>query len=236
MLVNEPMANRLNLRVGDTLRIQTDRGEEAFPIAGITVDFDVRSVVFMDDAVYRQWYDDRSSRRLRSSWRPASTSTARCRRFAPTWPASRSCWCVPNRGIARECAEVFDCTFTHPGAAIPGDHRLSIGILSTPREAVIERRRIGVAPLAWRRRQLAPLAAGTGLVVRRPACFAMPTGFVLAVIPIYHHQPALLRLDAGDVAGAGRVHCVGFVAGAAYWHLPGVKIGNTPPAIAVRSE
>ncbi|MCB0053869.1 MAG: hypothetical protein KDE24_30475, partial [Caldilinea sp.] len=58
VLVNEPMANRLNLRVGDTLRVQTDRGEEAFPIAGITVDFDVRSVVFMDDAVYRQWYDD----------------------------------------------------------------------------------------------------------------------------------------------------------------------------------
>jgi putative ABC transport system permease protein len=56
--INEPMANRLGLRVGDALTIQTDRGEQAFPIAGVTVDFDVRSVVFIDDAVYRRWYDD----------------------------------------------------------------------------------------------------------------------------------------------------------------------------------
>src|SRR5690606_28766845 len=57
-VINEPMANRFDLAVGDDLLLQTDQGRHAFPVVGIAVDFDVNPVVFMHDPIYRQWWND----------------------------------------------------------------------------------------------------------------------------------------------------------------------------------
>ena len=49
VFINEPMANRLDLGVGDELLVQTDTGLESFPIVGVAVDFDVNNVISIYD-------------------------------------------------------------------------------------------------------------------------------------------------------------------------------------------
>ena len=49
VFINEPMANRLDLGVGDELLIQTDTGLDSFPIVGVAVDFDVNNVISIYD-------------------------------------------------------------------------------------------------------------------------------------------------------------------------------------------
>ncbi|MCG8426429.1 MAG: FtsX-like permease family protein [Chromatiales bacterium] len=39
ILITEPLANKLNVSVGDLLNLPTDRGEQAFPIAGVYYDY-----------------------------------------------------------------------------------------------------------------------------------------------------------------------------------------------------
>ena len=78
------------------------RAKQAFPIVGITVDFDVRSVVFIDDPVYRQLGRRRADLgdcALRGAGRRCGQHGADA--FAPTWPASRNCWCAPTAARAR---------------------------------------------------------------------------------------------------------------------------------------
>ncbi|MCB0057589.1 MAG: FtsX-like permease family protein, partial [Caldilineaceae bacterium] len=186
VLVNEPMANRLNLRVGDTLRVQTDRGEVAFPIAGITVDFDVRSVVFMDDAVYRQWYDDPLISAIALFVAPGVDVDSTVQAIRADLAGEQELLVRSNRGTRENALEVFDRTFTITLALqFLATIVAFIGILSTLMSLQFERvREIGVLrATGMTRRQLWRLSLlETGLVGATAGLLAMPTGFVLAVI------------------------------------------------------
>jgi putative ABC transport system permease protein len=58
IIVNDPLANRYDIAVGDELMVQTDQGPHAFRVVAISVDFDVNPVVTLHDPIYRQWWDD----------------------------------------------------------------------------------------------------------------------------------------------------------------------------------
>jgi len=79
----------------------------------------------------------------------------------------------------------------------------------------------------------------TGLIGAVAGLLAMPTGFLLAVILIYiinlrsFGWTLEMRLDPAEFAQAFFVALGAALLAGVY---PAWKIGNTPPAIAVRSE
>lgn len=243
ILVNEPMANRLGLRVGDALRIQTDRGEQAFPIAGITVDFDVRSVVFIDDAVYRQWYDDNRISAIALFVAPGVDVDAKVQELRTALAGEQELLVRSNRGTRENALVVFDRTFTITVALqLLATIVAFIGILSTLMSLQFERsREIGVLrATGMTRRQLWSLSLlETGLIGAVAGLLAMPTGYLLAVILIYiinlrsFGWTLEMLLDPTEFARAFLVALLAALLAGVY---PAWKIGNTPPAIAVRSE
>ena len=67
ILVSEPLAERLNLpHHGGSLTLNTDRGPQAFPIAGIYRDYSSsQGIAMMDAAVYRSYWMTATGRRSR---------------------------------------------------------------------------------------------------------------------------------------------------------------------------
>ncbi|GIK73960.1 MAG: permease [Chloroflexota bacterium] len=243
IIINEPMANRLDLRVGDTLRIQTDRGEQAFPIAGVTVDFDVRSVVFINDAVYRQWYDDRLISAIALFVAPGVDVDAKVQEIRAALVGEQELLVRSNRGTRDNALEVFDRTFTITVALqLLATVVAFIGILSTLMSLQFERsREIGVLrATGMTRRQLWRLSLlETGLIGAVAGLLAIPTGYLLAVILIYiinlrsFGWTLEMLLDPVEFVQAFFVALIAALLAGVY---PAWKIGNTPPAIAVRSE
>ncbi|HHW85738.1 MAG TPA: FtsX-like permease family protein [Chloroflexi bacterium] len=243
VLVNEPMANRLGLRVGDSLRIQTDRGERAFPIAGVTVDFDVRSVVFIDDAVYRQWYDDDRISAIALFVAPGVDVDAKVQELRAALAGEQELLVRSNRGTRENALVVFDRTFTITVALqLLATIVAFIGILSTLMSLQFERsREIGVLrATGMTRRQLWRLSLlETGLIGAVAGLLAMPTGYLLAVILIYiinlrsFGWTLEMLLDPAEFVRAFLVALLAALLAGVY---PAWKIGAIPPAIAVRSE
>jgi putative ABC transport system permease protein len=243
ILVNEPMANRLGLAVGDTLRIQTDRGEHDFLIAGVTVDFDVRSVVFIDDAVYREWYDDELISAIALFVESGIDVDEKVAEIRAAFAGEEELLVRSNRGTRENALVVFDRTFTITVALqLLATLVAFIGILSTLMSLQFERsREIGVLRATgmtrWQLWRLSLME--TGLIGATAGLLAMPTGYLLAVILIYiinlrsFGWTLEMLLDPAEFVQAFFVALVAALLAGIY---PAWKIGNTPPAIAVRSE
>ncbi len=243
VVINEPMANRFDLRVGDRVRLQTDRGEEAFPIVGVTVDFDVRPVVFMDDGVYRRWYDDDRLSAIALFVAPGVDVDAKVQEIRAALAGEQELLVRSNRGTRDNALEVFDRTFTITVALqLLATIVAFIGILSTLMSLQFERvREIGVLRATgmtrWQLWRLSLLE--TGLVGAVAGLLAMPTGYLLAVVLIYiinlrsFGWTLEMLLDPMEFVQA---FLVAFVAALLAGLYPAWKIGNTPPAIAVRME
>ncbi|MCS6828289.1 MAG: ABC transporter permease [Caldilinea sp.] len=243
ILINEPMANRFNLGVGDRVRIQTDRGEEVFPIVGVTVDFDVRPTVFMDDGVYRRWYDDDRLSAVALFVAPGVDVDAKVQEIRAALAGEQELLVRSNRGTRDNALEVFDRTFTITVALqLLATIVAFIGILSTLMSLQFERvREIGVLRATgmtrWQLWRLSLLE--TGLVGAVAGLLAMPTGYLLAVVLIYiinlrsFGWTLEMLLDPMEFVQA---FLVAFVAALLAGLYPAWKIGNTPPAIAVRME
>jgi putative ABC transport system permease protein len=243
IIVNEPMANRYDLAVGDMITLQTDVGRRSFPLVGIAVDYDVNLVAFLHDPVYREMWDDSGFSAIgafvASGVDVDETVNELRREFANT----EELLIRSNRSTRQNAMEVFDRTF-----AITVALRLLatlvafIGILSTLMSLQLERsREIGILrSTGMTRRQLWQLSfLETGLIGSSAGLLAMPTGFVLAVILIYiinlrsfgwtlemqlqpqeYLQAFLVALTAALLAGI----------------YPAWKMGNAQPADALRSE
>jgi putative ABC transport system permease protein len=243
ILVNEPMANRLGLRVGDSLRIQTDRGMRSFPIAGITVDFDVRSVAFMADPVYRGWFDDDQISAIGLFVAPGVNVDGQVDAIRQRFAGAAELLVRSNQGTRQNALDVFDRTFTITVALqLLATIVAFIGILSTLMSLQLERRReIGVLRAnGMTRRQLWQLTfLETGLIGTVAGLLAMPTGIILAVVLVYiinlrsFGWTLEMRLDPREFAQAFLVALVAALLAGLY---PAWKLGQTEPAAALRSE
>ena len=231
------------IRDSDEVYLQTDAGLRPFPIAGVTVDFDVRSVVFIDDAVYRQWYDDDRISAIALFVAPGVDVDAKVAELRAEFAGEQELLVRSNRGTRENALVVFDRTFTITVALqLLATIVAFIGILSTLMSLQFERsREIGVLrATGMTRRQLWRLSLlETGLIGAVAGLLAMPTGYLLAVILIYiinlrsFGWTLEMLLDPAEFVRAFLVALVAALVAGLY---PAWKIGNTPPAIAVRSE
>lgn len=243
VMINEPMANRFDLAVGDALVLQTDQGRQAFPIAGIAVDFDVNPVVFMHDPIYRRWWNDKAISAIALFVEPGVDVDALVAQLRAAYAGREELLIRSNQGMRQNALDVFDRTFAITAALqLLATLVAFIGILSTLLSLQLERvREIGVLrSTGMTRGQLWRLSLlETGLVGGSAGLLAMPTGYVLAVILIYiinlrsFGWTLEMRLEPWEF---GRAFLVSLAAALVAGLYPAWRMGRIAPAEALRSE
>ncbi len=243
VLVNEPMANRYGVALGDTIELQTDSGVKPFTVAGISVDFDVNPLVIMDEAIYRTLWDDAGVSAVALYAAPGVDVDTLVNELRAAYAGTENLLVRSNVGTRTEALAVFDRTFAITVALqLLATLVAFIGILSTLMSLQLERtREIGILRAAgMTRRQLWRLSLiETGLIGTSAGLLALPTGLLLALILVYiinlrsfgwtlemYLQPQtfvqafVVALGAALLAGL----------------YPAWRLGRIPPALAVRAE
>jgi putative ABC transport system permease protein len=243
VVINEPMANLHGVGVGDALVLQTDRGEHSFPVAGVSVDFDVHPLVLMDDRVYRQYWEDVGVSAVGLFVAPGADVDATVDALRAAFAGEAGLLVRSNRGTREEALRVFDRTFAITVALqLLATLVAFIGILSTLMSLQLERQReIGILrATGMTRRQLWRLSLlETGLIGTSAGLLALPTGLLLALVLIYiinlrsFGWTLEMFLDPQTFAQAFLVALGAALLAGLY---PAWRMGQTPPAVAVRSE
>jgi putative ABC transport system permease protein len=243
IIVNDPLANRYDIQVGDALTVQTDRGKHQFPVVGIAVDFDVNPVIFMHDPVYRQWWDDDAISAVGLFVEPGRDVDEMVAELRRAFGSRAELVITSHRGTRENALEVFDRTFAITIALqLLATLVAFIGILSTLMSLQLERvREIGVLrATGMTRRQLWRLSLfETGLIGTSAGLLAMPVGYVLALILIYiinlrsFGWTLEMRLDPMEFVQAFLVALGAALAAGLY---PAWRMGRIAPAEAVRAE
>ncbi|MFN8446953.1 MAG: FtsX-like permease family protein [Caldilineaceae bacterium] len=243
ILINEPMANRYKVGVGDSVTLQTDQGPYAFRVVGVTVDFDVNPTAFMYDPIYRQWWNDQEITAVALFVAPDVDVDEKAQEIRQITAGQIDLLVRSNRGMRTEALVVFDRTFAITVALqLLATLVAFIGILSTLMSLQLERtREIGVLrSTGMTRRQLWRLSLyETGLIGSVAGLIAMPVGLLLAIILIYiinlrsFGWTLELSMQPGQFAQAFLVAIGAALLAGIY---PAWKMGQTQPAVAVRSE
>ena len=241
--INEPMARRTGLGVGDELTLQTDRGRQAFSIVGVAVDFDVKSVVTMYDGIYRSWWDDAGVAAAALFVAPGVDVDAAVAQLRSALGGEAQLVIRSNRGMRQNALEIFDRTFAITVALqLLATIVAFIGILSTLMSLQLERmREIGVLRAnGMTRGQLWRLSLWeTGLMGSSAGLIAIPTGFLLALILIYiinlRSFGWTLEMQLQPRA-FGQAFAVALGAALLAGIYPAYRLGRMQPAVAVREE
>ena len=243
VIINEPLANRYEIQVGDELAVQTDKGRHNFPVVGVAVDFDVNPALILHDPVYRQWWDDDAISAVALFVEPGRDVDEMVAELRAAFGQRAELLITSNRGTRQNALEVFDRTFAITIALqFLAALVAFIGILSTLMSLQLERvREIGVLrATGMTQRQLWRLSLlETGLIGTSAGLLAMPTGFLLSLILIYiinlrsFGWTLEMRLDPMEFAQAFLVALGAALAAGIY---PAWRMGRIPPAEAVRAE
>jgi len=243
VVINEPMANRHDLTVGDRFTLQTDRGPTEVEIAGVGVDFDVAPSLLMDDAIYRSLYDDDAISAIGLFVEPGVDVDETINAIRSAMAGEGELLIRSNVGTRTEALAVFDRTFAITVALqLLATLVAFIGILSTLMSQQLERmREIGILrATGMTRRQLWRLSLiETGLIGTSAGLLALPTGLLLAIVLIYiinlrsfgwtlqmHLTPSVFGQAFAVALGAALLAGI----------YPAWRMGQTQPATAVRSE
>jgi len=244
VIVSEPYAYHHRLRVGDTVRLRTDRGVQDFRVAGIFADYGSdRGLVMMSRRTYEQFWHDRGVSSLGlwlSTDRDVTAMLASLRRLVGSVQEVEM---RSNRSLRQASLEIFDRTFTITSVL----HLLTtavafIGVLSALMALQLEREReLGVLrATGFTPRQVWGLVtAQTGLMGLLAGLLALPVGLMLAsvlvfvinrrsfgwtleleIIPGLLVQAVLLAVLAALLAGM----------------YPAFRMSRTSPALALREE
>lgn len=243
VVINEPMANRYGLALGDELTLFTDAGPRPFPVVGVAYDFDVQPALLMADGVYRANWNDTAVSAVALFVEPGRDVDATVAELRAAFAGRGELVIRSNRGTRQSALDVFDRTF-----AITVALRLLatlvafIGILSTLMSLQLERsREIGVLrATGMTRRQLWRLTLlETGLLGGVAGLVAMPTGFLLSLVLIYiinlrsFGWTLSMHLLPGDFVQAFLVALGAALLAGLY---PAWRMGQTQPADALRME
>ncbi len=243
VVINEPMANRYGLDLGDELVLYTDRGEKRFPVVGVAYDFDVQPGLLMADKVYRANWNDDGVTAVALFVAPGVDVDETVTRLRSAFAGKAQLVIRSNRGTREQALVVFDRTFAITVALqILATLVAFIGILSTLMSLQLERaREIGVLrATGMTRRQLWRLTLlETGLLGSSAGLVAMPTGFVLALVLIYiinlrsFGWTLTMHLRPNQFVQAFVVALFAALLAAVY---PAWRMGRIQPADAVRME
>jgi putative ABC transport system permease protein len=245
VIVSEPFAYRHRLGPGGIVRLRTDRGERAFPVAGVFADYGTQQgVVVMHRGTYDGHWDDPAVSSLALVAEPGVDVAGLIARLRARAAAGGQELVIrSNRALREASLEVFDRTFAITGVLrVLATAVAAIGVLSALMALQLERtRELGVL----RAQGLTPgqlwrlVLAQTGLMGAIAGALAIPVGLGLAVVlirvinrrafgwtletaiaPDVLAQAAALALGAALVAGA----------------YPAWRMARTPPAPALREE
>lgn len=244
VIVSEPYAYRHGLTEGDTLDLRTDRGEQAFRVAGVFVDYGSdQGIVMLSRRVYDAWWEDPRVSSL-SLHAAAETDVDRLVDTLRGDAGTESEVVVrSNRGLRTASLEIFDRTFTITTVL----HLLTsivafVGVLSALMAMQLERvrefgvlRATGFTPAqVW-----GMVTAQTGLMGLVAGLLALPVGIGLALILVLVINRRsfgwTLQIDVSPEVLAQAV-VMAVVAALLAGVYPALRLARTPPAQALREE
>jgi putative ABC transport system permease protein len=244
LLVSEPLAYRHGLRPGDTLTLLTDRGEHAFPIAGVYYDYGSdQGVAMVSMPIYQAAWDDRAISSLGLYAAPGRDVDALVRQLRDLVGAEQVVNIRSNRALRQSSLEIFDRTFAITRVLqLLATIVAFVGILAALMALQLERARElgmlranGLTP-----RQLWGLViAQTGLMGLTAGLLALPVGVTLAAVLVFvinkrsFGWTLLFQLDGGLFAQALLVALLAALLAGMY---PAWRMSRTSPALALREE
>jgi putative ABC transport system permease protein len=190
VFVSEPYAYRHDLAVGDTVRLQTDRGTRPFPVAAVYYDYGSdRGVVMMSRTTYEHVYDDRGVSGLAFYADGSTTVDALIADMRASVSGMQEVIIRSNKALRETSLNVFDRTFTITTVLrILAIVVAFIGVLSALMALALERRReMGVL----RATGMTPPQLGayvtlqTGLMGVIAGLLSLPLGYALAYVLVF---------------------------------------------------
>lgn len=247
VLISEPLAWHRQLRAGDSIRLQTDRGPQRFPIAAVYYDYgSERGELLLSRDLYLRYFDDPGVGGIGLYLAP-DASLARVleqvRSQVARWAPAQSIVVRSNAELRALSLQIFDRTFV-----ITNVLRLLavlvafVGILSALMALQLERakeiavlRATGFTPA----QVLRMVSAQTTCMGLAAGVLAIPVGVVLAALltHVINRRAFGWSMDlvvAPPVLwqGIGVALVAALLAG--LW--PGWRMARTPPAEALREE
>ncbi|HKL88726.1 MAG TPA: FtsX-like permease family protein [Salinibacter sp.] len=190
VFISEPYSYRHDLGVGDTVRLQTDRGRHAFPIAGVYYDYGSDlGVVMMSRGTYTRFYDDRGVSGLAFYAAEGTSVDALIGDMRASVQGLQDVVIRSNRALRETSLRVFDRAFTITTVLrILAIVVAFIGVLSALMALELERRReMGVL----RATGMTPPQLGgyvtlqTGLMGAIAGVLSLPLGYALAYVLVF---------------------------------------------------
>ena len=191
VLISEPLANRLNLPLhGAEIALYTDQGLHIFPVVGIYYDYaSTTGNAIMSLNVYRQYWNDDAIAAAALILEPGSNVDSITKQLQVELAETQNLLIRPNQSLRADTLEIFDRTFAITGALqLMTTVVAFIGVLSAMMSLQLDKQRqLGILrAIGLSARQLWTLVLlETGLMGAVAGLFAMPTGYILAVILIY---------------------------------------------------
>jgi putative ABC transport system permease protein len=112
LVISEPLAWRLRLRVGDSLTLDTARGAHAFPVAGIYRDYgNDAGTVHLERAVYAAWWQDDAITGLGLYLAPGASSARVIAALNATAAGHQALLIRSNADLRAYSMEIFERTF-----------------------------------------------------------------------------------------------------------------------------
>ena len=244
VLISEPYAFRHDLGVGDSLRLQTSRGMQSFPIRAVYYDYGSdQGTVLMSRGTYTRFYDDAGISGIAVDAAAGTSVDALIDRIRARTGSVQNVIIRSNRDLRETSLRIFDRTFT-----ITNVLRLLaiivafIGVLSALMALQLERahelavlRANGMTP-----KQLGGyVTLQTGLMGLVAGLLSIPMGLALAYVLIY----VINKRSFGwtlqfDVAPEILVQALLLGLGAALLAglYPAYKMAQAEPAMALRED
>jgi len=190
VFISEPYSYRHDLAVGDTVRLQTDRGRRPFPVEGIYYDYGSDlGVVMMSRSTYTRFYDDRGVSGLAFYAAEGQDVDALIADMRATVSGLQDVVIRSNKALRETSLKVFDRAFTITTVLrILAIVVAFVGVLSALMALELERRReMGVL----RATGMTPPQLGgyvtlqTGLMGAIAGLLSLPLGYALAYVLVF---------------------------------------------------
>jgi putative ABC transport system permease protein len=187
VFISEPLANRLELGLGDSITLNTDQGPHDFPIAAVFSDYtSSRGNVTMWLETYRQYWNDPAVTAFSIEAAAGTDADAMVAELREALLPIQQLHIRSNQGLRSETLEVFDRTFTITGALQLITTAVAfVGVLNAMLALQLEKQRqMGILKaLGMSARQLWGLIlTETGLIGLVAGLLALPTGYAVALI------------------------------------------------------